>query len=273
MAVLGGEIELLGGIFEAVVERCARSARRYLLLIHLCQRAGRHLAHACREDYRLALLDRYLEIAGHPEVLGVGHAALKVLDIFNVFIPVGIVDPLGLARELHVERGETFVHTCRHAVVGRQDFAVEGIVGHTQRVALAESEERPELQRRGRMGLHERVADKDTVFVRDENLLLGQYHAAHAECGAGHAFTVELTDIFMSVGIVDSTLIAVQPQVEGRAVLNHRLVEARQQHMGLVAHLRDRHHKKAVLLSGVAAGKRGAMVGTRLVCAQHFLGQ
>ena len=77
----------------------------------------------------------------------------------------------------------------------------------------------------------------------------------------------------MSVGAIGATLVAVQSQVERRSVLYDRLVERGQQHVVAVVERWDGNDQQAVLLAGVAANNGGAVIGPRLIGAQHLLGQ
>ena len=54
------------------------------------------------EDYALAFFDWQLEVSGHPKVFGVRYLALQILDILDVAIPVGLINPYRLVRKLHV---------------------------------------------------------------------------------------------------------------------------------------------------------------------------
>ena len=128
------EVELFGGVLEAVEERGAGGSQGYLTLVHSGERAGLDGFCAGRENDGLALLDGNREIAGHPEVFGVGFAAFEVAHILDVVIPIGFVDPDRLARELHVERGVTIVEAGADAVVDGYYLAVDVAVGHDERV-------------------------------------------------------------------------------------------------------------------------------------------
>ena len=57
------------------------------------------------------------------------------------------------------ERGIAFVEACGHTVLYLFDVAVDGIVGYTQAVDFAESQEGAETERRGRVGLDKCVTD------------------------------------------------------------------------------------------------------------------
>ena len=103
------EVELLGGVLEAVEERRAGCAQLDFGLVHVLQPGGVNLGDAGAEDDALALADGEAEVARHPEVLGVRHAALHVLGVLDVLVPVGVVHPLDRLGELHVEVGEALV--------------------------------------------------------------------------------------------------------------------------------------------------------------------
>ena len=77
----------------------------------------------------------------------------------------------------------------------------------------------------------------------------------------------------MAVGAVDTATIAMQPEIEGRTMLYDGFVETRKHNMGLIAHAFDRNHQKAMLFAGIAARQRGAVVGSGLIRAEHFLRQ
>ena len=123
------------------------------------------------------------------------------------------------------------------------------------------------------MGIQKSVADKDTVFVLDEDFFFGQDDAAHAVSSPGNALAVELADILVTVGVVDTSLITVQPKIEGRAVLDNRLIQGRQQHVGVVVSVAQRNHQQTVLLAGVAVDYRGTMISPRLISPEHLLGE
>ena len=60
-------------------------------------------------------------------------------------------------------------------------------------------------------------------------------------------------------------------EVERRAVLYHGFVKTREQDVWLVAEFRDGYHQQTVLLAGVAAHQRGAVICSGKIGAQHFL--
>ena len=130
---------------------------------------GLHFADTGREDDRLAFADRYFEVSGNPEVFAVGDTALEVFHVLDAVVPVGIIDPSGLVAELHVQSGESLVQASSDTIFHGDYLAVDGVVCHTERIAFAESEEGVEPESGCRMSFDERVAYKDTVFMRDEN--------------------------------------------------------------------------------------------------------
>ncbi len=172
--------------------------------------------------------------------------------------------------ELHVKRRKPLIETCCHAVVHGFNLTVYGIVGHAKAVYFAKGEEGPEAEGCGRMCLDKSVANKDSVFLADKNLFLGENHATHAICHTGYGLTIELTDILVASRRIHTALIAVQTEVEGSAMLNHCFVETRQHHMRLVVHPLDRNHQQTVLFTCVATDQSGAMVCAGLVCTQHL---
>ena len=123
------------------------------------------------------------------------------------------------------------------------------------------------------MSLYKGVAYEDSVFVAYEYFFLGKNYASHAVCHAGNALAVKLTYILVPVGAVDAATVAVKAEVERCAVLYHGFVEARQQHVRLVAHSFYRYHQQSVLFAGVASGQGGAVVCTHAVSAEHLLRQ
>ena len=109
--------------------------------------------------------------------------------------------------------------------------------------------------------------------MRDEDFLFGENHASDAEGKCRHGLAVEFTDILVAVGTENIVAILMKAHIERSAMLDHRLVEARKEHVGLIVHFRNGDHEQTVLLAGVAASYGGAMVSPRLVGAEHFFGK
>ena len=102
---------------------------------------------------------------------------------------------------------------------------VELIIGYDKRVGIAKCKKRAELQSRLGMSIEQGITDKYTIFVRNKDFLLGENHTAHPIRGLGYRLTRKLTDILMTIGAETIALILVQPQIEGRTMLYHGLVE------------------------------------------------
>ena len=162
-----------------------------------------------------------------------------------------VEDKRRLVAKLHVERRIALIHARGDTIWHLAVIATGHRILHTQVIGIAEGEERAELQRRPGMGVNESVTDKNTVLVGDENLFLLQNHATHTIGGCGHPLAVILADVLVPVGTVNVALVAVQAKVERRAVLNHRLVQAREQHMVVIIKFGYRNHQQAMLLAGV----------------------
>ena len=145
-SVAFAHIELLGTVLKTVEKRSTRSAACNLGFIHLLKATGAHRAHTGREDYALAFLDGHFEITGNPEIFGIGNTSLEILHIFDVFVPVRLVDPFSFMAELHVQRRESVVETCGDTIGHRFDGPVYGIVLNAQAIHFAESEEWLETQ-------------------------------------------------------------------------------------------------------------------------------
>ena len=96
------EVELLGGVLEAVEEAAAGCAGGDFGFIHPAERAGADFRESGREDDGFPFLDVHLEVARHPEVFAVGHAAVHVLDVLDVVVPVRVIDKFRLAGKLHI---------------------------------------------------------------------------------------------------------------------------------------------------------------------------
>ncbi len=75
------------------------------------------------------------------------------------------------------------------------------------------------------MCLNECVADKESVFMRDENFLFSENHSSDTVSGTGHALAVKFADVLVSCRAVNSSAVAVQPEVEWRSVLNDSYIQ------------------------------------------------
>ena len=75
------------------------------------------------------------------------------------------------------------------------------------------------------MGVNQSVADQYSVLLGNEDFFFGKNHATHTIRGAGNIIAVKLTDVFMSVRGVNAPAVAMEPQIEGRPMLNHGFVK------------------------------------------------
>ena len=241
--------------------------------MHAAQVAGVHFIDTCREDERLTFFDIYFKVTRYIEVLGIGYAALHVLDIFNSFVPVWVKDKPWLVVELHVECGIAFIHACGDAVVHFPVLPACHRVLDTQVVGIAEGQEWAKLKRGLGVSLNKCIADEDAVLIGDENLLTFHDHATHAEGVSGNTLAVILANVLVPVGTVDITLVLVQAQVEWRAMLDHCLVERGEHHVAVVIDLGHGNHQQTVLLAGVAACYSGTVISPRLISPENLFGQ
>ena len=200
----------MGCTDQDVIEVVARYAVVDLQVEQLLQRRRLDLRRRSGEDDALALLDRHLEVAGHVEVLVRGVAALLLLRVLNAAIPVGHEDEFVLLRELHVEVGIAGIHTGLDAAVDQRILTAGGGVLVGELPHGTEGQEGAETQRGGRMGIHQRVADEQTVLVMLENHFLLQDDTTHAIGRRGNFAGVKLTDVLVPVGAECVALILVE---------------------------------------------------------------
>jgi hypothetical protein len=85
-----------------------------------------------------------------------------------------------------------------------------------------------------------------------KQLLFLEQHTTYAIYGSRYLVAVELTYVLMTLGAEIIPPVLVQAQVELCPVLYDRFVQRRQQDMVFIVQLRQRHHKQAVVLTGVA---------------------
>ena len=267
VAVLVLHMELVCGVDQTVEEAVARRPLLHLFLEQRLQPARLGLGGRGREHHALALADAQLEIAGHVEILVGGVAALLLLGIFDAAVPVGLEHELRLFGQLHVEVGVAGVHTGTYAVVHFLVVTAGGGVLVSELAHAAKGEERAEAQRRGRVGVDERIANEDAVFVVLEDDFFPKQHAAHAVEGGGNLVTVELLDVLVPLRTEVVALILVQAEVEFGAMLNHRAVERGEQHVVLVVQPGHGHHEQTVVLARVAVHDGRTGVCSRAVGA------
>ena len=159
---------------------------------------------------------------------------------------------LALLVQLHVQLRIAGIHARLDAVLHLLVVAVGLRVLVRVFAHAAEGEERTEAESGGRMGINQCVADEDTVFMVNENLLLAQNDATHTIHGGRDVLAIKLADVLVTVGAEVAIAIVVQTQVEFGAMLYHRFVQRGQQHVVLVVQVRDGNHQQAMILAGVA---------------------
>ena len=263
----------MGGIHQTVEEVVARRTIAHLLVEEFLQARSLDLTRRCCKHDALTFLNWHLEIAGHVEVLVRGIAALLFLRILHTAIPVGLEVELVLLRELHVEVGIAGIHAGLDTIVHQMILARGHGVLVRELAHRAEGQERTETQRRGRVGIFQRVANEDAVLVVLEKELLLQNHAAHTVDGSWNLVTVKLANVLVTLRTVVVALILMQTQVELGAMLNDGAVERRQQHVVLVVEFRNRYDEQAVILADIAIHNRRARVSARTVGAKQLLRQ
>ena len=218
-------VELVGGVLQAVVEAVARGAVFGFRLEDLLQAARCYLGDAGREHDAFALLDVHLEVAGHVEVFVEVVAALLLLGVLDAAIPVGHEVEFVFLVELHVQFGIAGIHARLDAVLHLLVVAAGLRVLVGVLADAAEGQEGAQAQRGGRVGIDQRVADEDAVFMVNENLLFAEDDASHAVSGCRDVLAVKLTDVLVAVGAEVPAAILVQAQVELGPVLDDRLVQ------------------------------------------------
>ena len=267
VVVLLMDMELVGGIDETVEEVIARGALFDFGIEQPLQTGGLALRCGSGKDDALALLDVHLEISGHVEVLIGSVATLLLLGILDSAIPVGNEVELVLLGELHIEVGVAGIHTGLDTIVylkilARSHRILMGKLAHT-----AESQERTETQRGGRVGIYQRVADKDAVLIMLEHHFALKDYATDAIQRGGYFVTIKLTNILMTLGTEVVALILMEAQVELGSMLYHCHVERRKQYMVLVIELGNGHDKQSMILASVTLYHGGTRVGSRAVGA------
>ena len=221
-------VELMSRILQAVEETVARSAICNFRFEHLFQFTGIRFRDTGRKDNALAFLDVHFKIAGNVKVFIEIVATFLFFRILNSSIPVGLEMELVFLVQLHEQLRITWIHTSLYTIF--YQLIVPTCLGILMRVFAytTKSQERPEAQGCGRMGIDQSVTYQNAVLVMYKNLLLTKDNASHTVSCRRDILTVELTDIFMSVGTEMIALILVQSQVKLCTMLNYRLIQRRE---------------------------------------------
>lgn len=231
--------------------------------------ARRHLVYRSREYDAFALADFHLEITGREQVFVSLVAALYLLLILEVVVPVRSGDERGvILAQLHVEPREAVVQTVLHSVLHRIRTRIGIHVRLRKFVLVAERKERTQTQRGLGVRVHQRIANHQVRALVNPQQLLAKYHSSHA-VGYRRCWRIsEIGDVFMTARLVGSA-ITVQRQIERLVVLHDGLVERRQQYIGIVGAV-DWSDYQSVIFARIAADYRGTHVAAPTVCRQHF---
>ena len=101
----------------------------------------------------------------------------------------------------------------------------------------------------------------------EDNFFLQNY-TTHAIRCRWHEAGIKLTDVLVSVRTECVALILVESQVELCAMLDHRTVERRQEHMVLVIELRYRYYQQTMVLTRIAVYECRAAISARTIGAE-----
>ena len=261
----------MGRVLQAIVE-----ARSGGALGHFGVEEGGHCGQpldrfiAAAEDDRLAFSDRQLEVSRHEEVFLVRVAALLLLGVLDAVVPIGFVDELRHLVELHVEVCITGIHAGFDAVGHLFVRSIGHAVDLRQLLHAAEGHEGSKAQRSGRVRVHQRVLDHDLIVRAGEDHLLRQDHSADAIDGPWDGVHRVFADVLVTVGAETSAFILVKAKVEFGAVLDHGLIERREDHVVVIVQIWLRHDQQTVVFPRVAIHDGGAVIGALTVCAEHF---
>ena len=251
------EIHLIGTTSQLIFEQ----------LVDLLSRA--HLFERAREDHALTLSDLALEVTRSHQVLVCGIATTSLLSILEVVVPIGCSHELHiLLVGLHKQPRELRVHTGLNTVLNGIRVAIGVHISLTYGVVLTEGQEGAQAQNGARMSVQKRIADQQLSARVDPQHLFTQYHATHTIGDRGCGGVLEVDDVLMTAGLIDAGE-AVQCQVEGLIVLDHGLIERREQHETTIR-LVDGGHYQAVVLTRIAAHDRGTHITTLTVGREHL---
>ena len=102
MGGVGAVIELECCIQQTASEVVLGDAHRYFFVEELCKRSRIGLLNTCGEVDRFTYFDIYVEVARYIEIFCVFVAALPLLDIFILLVPMGIGDEFMFLGDLKI---------------------------------------------------------------------------------------------------------------------------------------------------------------------------
>ena len=265
--------ELVGCVYQTVLEVIAGSTLIHLLFEEFFQSACLYLFCACCEDNALSLLYLHFEVSGNVEVLVEVVSSLLFFGVFQSTIPIGLEFKLVLLVELHIEVGVTGVHTGLDTVVHLLVIAVYVQILVCVLAYAAECEERTESQCGRRVCVHQCVSYEYAVFVVLEKCLFLQNNASHPVPCGGHFVALVFSNVLVTSGGEVVSLIFVKPQVELCTMLYYCCIERREQYVILVVNLRNGDNKQSVILSCITVYNGCTMVSSRPVGSQNLFRQ
>ena len=217
--------ELVGAVYERIVEIVARCAHFQLEFCQFRQRTGVNLAQTSREHYALTHFHLHLKVTGNIQILITCISAFLFLGILNASIPVWFEDKLIGLVQLHIEFRITWIHAgldsiLHHCIVASCSAVLVRELSHT-----TEGQERLQTQCRCRMGFYQCVTYNDTVLKMLEHHLAFQDDTTHTICCGGHLQRIKLSDILVSTRAEIVALVLVKSQIEFCAMLYHSGVQ------------------------------------------------
>ena len=263
-------VELVRRVFQTVVKAVTRSAVGHLGLKSLLQLAGGNLGNTGGEDNAFPFLYINFKISRHIKVFIEVISAFLFFRILNTTIPVRLEVELILFVELHEQLRITGIHAGFNAILYQLVVAAclrifVRVLAHT-----AECQERAESECSCRMGIDQGITNQNPIFMMYENLFFTKDDTSYTIGSCGDIFTVELSNVLVSVRTEVVPLILMQPQVELRTVLNYSFIQRRQQHMVFIIKVGDRYHQQTVIFACVTIYNCCTMIGSRPIRPQYL---
>ncbi len=89
----------------------------------------------------------------------------------------------------------------------------------------SESQKRFKPEKRGRVCVFQRVLYQQLLLFPNQQAFFGQHNSTNPVSGFGNNFNFKITDILVPLGFVAVSVVFVNTQIEGSAMLNHRFVQ------------------------------------------------
>ena len=175
----------------------------------------------------------------------------------------------GLVAQLEEEVREIGIHPEGCAARDRRVADVGHGILDRQRVDVAESEERLELQPDLRGSLDEVETDKDLVGVGHQDDTLGENDLTDLVGDLRDGVGLEIDHVLVPAGLVD-VAVAMDTEVELLAVHHEALVERGQEQELVTAEAVERHCQESMVTAGIASHDGRIAVGACLVGADNL---